>query len=752
MDKTTIGQILVGSATKAIKNSKLTGYLNTKEILFFNIIGKLKQYCELNFSSSEAEHLNKILRDLQNKYESICNYRKKNNTFTFIKDEPANDYNSVNNNDVQPPSVEGYDCYDYEYMQFNFVEDIFLTNYSGDSDPKYLRIKSLPAQGSLKYNGINVVIDQIILLSDVSNLTYDLESTYSNSLNISFDYQIGDSKLNTLFSNTVSFIICIPEKRNQAPTVQDESGDLNENNCRVFVYDDFTNEFADPDEGDIPYEVRIVSLPTIGTLRYDNETFTVPFEFNIANVNNLKFCLPDNESIIDGRIYRYDEPLNDQLNDLFNQGYTITDVTNGDYELTKIEETTVTNTTNIYAIFDATSMTPQDGLDAKTALQSWFDNFNLQNEDYTGNLYIIPLYNEKWLSYGSMPWTGQFGIPVTTNNWGNISVLPPNINSGSWVPDTDAMVLAFVDESFMDYHSNFISDGFGGSVTQPTTNYVDDFVEFKNIYNNYNFFRGLMYPIVKDNTEQGECLVLQMMAALNGTTLTPVEIESYNTQVDVNLLLTENPYENFPIPGTSPQEFLEPLKDYNWGGVFDKTSPASEVFSSNQFSNDLDLFLQSTTNTTTDTVTINGTLVSSSPITFDFQTSDDDEEEQLFSNVATYTINYGNLSNQPPNQVGDGSKNIYSNQIITFTRSDLTSLLEPSYMDPENDPAFKLLVVSLPDKGTLTLNGNNVTAGQEILFTDIDSGLFKYIPDVDSGNYNTIFNFKISDTGSGQFV
>lgn len=107
--------------------------------------------------------------------------------------------------------------------------------------------------------------------------------------------------------------------------------------------------------------------------------------------------------------------------------------------------------------------------------------------------------------------------------------------------------------------------------------------------------------------------------------------------------------------------------------------------------------------------------------------------------------------NQPPTTVGDGSLDITLGQVVVFTRAMLTSQLIPPYSDPEGNPADKLWIISLPSHGTLKLNGVNVVVDQKINFTDIDAGLFVYTNTSLTQGGIEGFQFKISDTGSGEY-
>lgn len=138
--------------------------------------------------------------------------------------------------------------------------------------------------------------------------------------------------------------------------------------------------------------------------------------------------------------------------------------------------------------------------------------------------------------------------------------------------------------------------------------------------------------------------------------------------------------------------------------------------------------------------------------TFIFQTSDDNTTNKLFSNMATFTMTVNGQINQPPT-IGDGSQTTAYATTIVFTRADFTTNTTPAYSDPEMDAADKLRVDSLPATGNLQLNAVNVTVSQEIDFTDIDAGLFTYVPDPGTTTtHMPSFTFSIADAGSGTFV
>jgi hypothetical protein len=121
--------------------------------------------------------------------------------------------------------------------------------------------------------------------------------------------------------------------------------------------------------------------------------------------------------------------------------------------------------------------------------------------------------------------------------------------------------------------------------------------------------------------------------------------------------------------------------------------------------------------------------------------------------MALFTITTSSYVNQPPSQVGNNTVSALYGTTRVFTRADFTTETTPPYSDPEGDAAFQLRITSLPSTGILQLNNVNVTLNQVINFTDIDAGLFTYVPDNNvTSSYDAIFNFEIADSGSGIFV
>lgn len=252
--------------------------------------------------------------------------------------------------------------------------------------------------------------------------------------------------------------------------------------------------------------------------------------------------------------------------------------------------------TDIYAFIDATSVSIADATQLRDALVVWFNEYLIENPDYQGNLYVIPvgtggpppgqLY-EQYLLYPVSMLTGDAHL-ATVTAYLDLAILPPGFADPTTPYETEdnAICLAFVDEVHSGYHSNVEND-FG---IQPQSSFETDYMDFRTRLPEFNYFRGVLYPIPRSGVGPTENLILQALAAFEGTTLTPAEVAAFGVQpeVIVSSIHTQNPYQGHILPDFS---VYTPLKDLNWKGVYNKLSPAD--FDSNDFNEELsDLILQ----------------------------------------------------------------------------------------------------------------------------------------------------------------
>lgn len=255
---------------------------------------------------------------------------------------------------------------------------------------------------------------------------------------------------------------------------------------------------------------------------------------------------------------------------------------------------------DIYAYIDTTSGPYNDGNACFTqnrlvlvqSVKQWYDDYQLANPSYTGNLYVFILPAEKYLSYprgiiqGNIP-SAQF-LNLTTALVDPLAQPPNWGNAISWVPPTELLYIAFVNESNPWYHGSTFPGSFTG---QPTaTDWTVDYNDFVADYtNHWTFFRGVIYPAVDSST--GANLCLQAFGALNN-------IASI-TSADLTPALgpTNMGYLGSPAyPLTNPYVTSnEGLWDYNWYGILDKSvvpGPCPQLsFTAKEFGEDLNAIL-----------------------------------------------------------------------------------------------------------------------------------------------------------------
>ncbi|WP_430611470.1 hypothetical protein [Flavobacterium sp. JP2137] len=108
--------------------------------------------------------------------------------------------------------------------------------------------------------------------------------------------------------------------------------------------------------------------------------------------------------------------------------------------------------------------------------------------------------------------------------------------------------------------------------------------------------------------------------------------------------------------------------------------------------------------------------------------------------------------NTPPSRVGNNSVYCNVQNSITLTGAMFTSQTTPTYQDLQGDPAKEVRIDSLPSLGYLRFNGRAVTVGQIITMEDLNLGKLKFYTDIMNVGQQAIFNFSVSDTGTGQFT
>ena len=117
--------------------------------------------------------------------------------------------------------------------------------------------------------------------------------------------------------------------------------------------------------------------------------------------------------------------------------------------------------------------------------------------------------------------------------------------------------------------------------------------------------------------------------------------------------------------------------------------------------------------------------------------------------MAILTLSYSAKSNSAPTQSGWNSFEVGFEGAYIFTLADFTTNTNPEYI---GNTFYAAKIVTLPSKGTLQLNGVNMSAGNIVLSTELASGLFIYSAESDVKGYSdSICTFTVADAVSLEY-
>jgi hypothetical protein len=267
-------------------------------------------------------------------------------------------------------------------------------------------------------------------------------------------------------------------------------------------------------------------------------------------------------------------------------------------------------TKNIYAFIDTTSYTLSRGTTLINNITAWHTAFNTACSG-SGNLYIIPVQDNKWLGYAkAIVDDGASATLDPAAGWVALRALPTSWTGGAAVPNTGVMMMAFSNESASDYHNTTLVAGFGAPVTQPTTAYMNNYDEWADILDGgarspwgiSQAFGGtspfpdgigaLYYPTTGGPAAAEAAAILQGLASYYARMVQPYEY-GVKTAVDVTAYLmngvsasASNPYQGAKTTTSTP---IEALYKKNWLMMLGQgyTPPDDWDFAGDRFDEDL---------------------------------------------------------------------------------------------------------------------------------------------------------------------
>lgn len=281
-----------------IKIDKRLSYYGEADV--FNISALKMIYniieCNSNITHKCLLKLENIAQKLINESPDICNIRGESVTL----DSSFNNSIQILTQTNTPPSIDDVAItFDNGDSVYTFNDSQFKVNFTdaeGDL-PELVRIVTLPATGTLKFNNEVISAGYLFNIEDSNKLTY----TRTNTQYIDpFIFQTSDNNTtNKLFSNMATFTITVDAQVNQPPSsVGDGSTTTSYGTTIVFTRAMFTTAttppYADP-EGDAAATLKILSLPAQGELRLNGIAVLVNDEIDFADIDSGLFTyVPDN--------------------------------------------------------------------------------------------------------------------------------------------------------------------------------------------------------------------------------------------------------------------------------------------------------------------------------------------------------------------------------------------------------------------------------------------------------------------------
>ncbi|MHC4899842.1 MAG: Ig-like domain-containing protein, partial [Planctomycetota bacterium] len=154
---------------------------------------------------------------------------------------------------------------------------------AGDSLTK-IQITSLESNGTLKLSGVDVTLNQEILVADIGNLVFTPAQDANGTGYDSFDFKVHDGLEYSVAANTITVDVTAVQ---DAPTAADKTVTTNEDTAYTFSAADFG--FSDVDAGDSLTKIQITSLESNGTLKLSGADVTLNQEILVADIGNLVF-------------------------------------------------------------------------------------------------------------------------------------------------------------------------------------------------------------------------------------------------------------------------------------------------------------------------------------------------------------------------------------------------------------------------------------------------------------------------------
>ena len=176
-----------------------------------------------------------------------------------------------------------------EDQAVNFTANTFASHFEDpDNDPLVkVRIDSLPSDGTLRLNGVNVTSGTEIPVANLGDLTFVPAANW-NQGDTAFEWNGSDGANYAADSALVTISVT---SQNDKPIVSNFEMTGDEGVNILFQSQDFINAFSDVD-GDTLQKIQITALPTHGVLRRNNNDVALNEQINVGELGQLRY-VPD---------------------------------------------------------------------------------------------------------------------------------------------------------------------------------------------------------------------------------------------------------------------------------------------------------------------------------------------------------------------------------------------------------------------------------------------------------------------------
>lgn len=210
---------------------------------------------------------------------------------------------------------------EYVFTVANFTTETTPPYEDPEGDAlSYIKVFTLPSKGELQVNGVAITAETIVSAGVIAagNFKYVSENPGISFIKDDYTFRfdcadVGSNTLSSLLSGVMS--INVNAEVNLPPDViGDYTINGTYNNTIVFSSADFTTNtvpaYNDP-EGDLPYKVKVLSLPLDGTLSFNGSPVFINQEILLSSVDSGYLTYTQNPAVKGSQILNFDFAVSD---------------------------------------------------------------------------------------------------------------------------------------------------------------------------------------------------------------------------------------------------------------------------------------------------------------------------------------------------------------------------------------------------------------------------------------------------------